>query len=90
MNNKEILSLVSNKVKLSKSECKLCLDAIIDVIKDALKQGETVTLFNFGKFKTNQIKSKLIYDFKTGEKRVVKEIKTPAFKASENLKQILK
>ena len=87
MNKNEFISEVTNRVDLSKKECKLCLDAILDVIKDALKQGESVTLSNFGKFKMNEIKAKPMYNFATKQTRLMKARKTPAFKASDNLKQ---
>ena len=90
MNKAEFLTAVHGKTTLSKRECKLCLDAIIEVIKQALKNGDSVTLSNFGKFKIANVKAKQVYSFKTGQTEVVKERKIPAFKASDNLKQIIK
>ena len=90
MNKTEFLTEVYEKTKLTKRDCKLCLDAIIEVIKDALKNGDSVTLSNFGKFKVSNVKSKQMYSFKTKQTELINERRIPAFKASENLKQIIK
>ncbi len=90
MNKNEFVDIVKNKAGLTKKDCKLCLNAFVEVIKDALKNGESITLSNFGKFKVNEIKSKPMYDFKTGKTNIIESRKTPAFKASDNLKRSVK
>lgn len=90
MNKNEFISEVNSKSGLSKKDCKLCLETILEVIKSALINGESVTLSNFGKFKVNDVKSKCLYNFKTKETQIVEAKKTPTFKASENLKQCIK
>ena len=87
MNKNEFVDIVKTKVGLTKKDC---IDAIIDVIKSALKNGDSVTLSNFGKFKVNEIKSKPMYNFKTGKTNVIGARKTPSFKASDNLKRSVK
>ena len=90
MNKNEFISEVNSKSGLSKKDCKLCLETILEVIKSALINGESVTLSNFGKFKVNDVKSKCLYNFKTKETQIVEAKKSPTFKASENLKQCIK
>ncbi len=90
MNKNEFVNAVYSKSGLTKKDCKLCLDTILEVIKDALCQGDSVTLSNFGKFKVNEMKSKPMYSFKTGRTQIVQARKTPSFKASDNLKRIVK
>ena len=90
MNKNEFVNEVYTKTGLSKKDCRLCLETIMEVIKNALRNGESVTLSNFGKFKVSQIKPKSIYSFKTKTTEVIEARKTPSFKASENLKQIEK
>ncbi len=87
MNKNEFVKEVYMQSGLTKKDCKLCLETILNVIKSALQQGESVTLSNFGKFKINQIKSKPMYNFKSGTVNVIKPRRTPAFKASDSLKQ---
>lgn len=90
MNKNEFVSAVNVKSGLSKKDCRLCLDTILDVIKSALKSGESVTLSNFGKFKMHETKPKAMYSFKTGNTEVVEARRSPTFKPSENLKQSVK
>ncbi len=90
MNKNEFLSEVKTKTNLSKKDCKLCLDTILEVIKDALKRGDSVTLSNFGKFKVSEIKSKPMYSFVTKKTSIVDARKTPTFRASDTLKRSVK
>lgn len=90
MNKKEFITEVNNKTGLTKRECRLCLDAIIDVIKNALKQGESVTLTNFGKFKVSEKKPKQMYSFVTKRTQILSARRTPTFRASDTLKQSIK
>ena len=90
MNKNEFINEVNEKSGLSKKDCKLCLETMLQVIKSALQSGESVTLSNFGKFKVNDVKSKCMYNFKTKNTELVEGRKTPTFKASENLKQCVK
>ncbi len=90
MNKFEFVNEVNAKTGLSKKDCRLCLDAILAVIKDSLAQGESVILSNFGKFKVNEIGAKSMYNFKTKSTHIVQARKSPTFKASERLKQSIK
>ena len=90
MNKNEFVSELNLKSGLSKKDCRLCLDAVIDIIKSTLQNGDSVTLSNFGKFKVNDVKSKNLYNFQTGRTELVDARKAPTFKASENLKQCIK
>ncbi len=90
MNKNEFVNEINAKSGLSKKECKLCLETMLEIIKSALQSGESVTFSNFGKFKVNDVKSKCLYNFKTKSTELVEAKRTPTFKASENLKQCLK
>ncbi len=90
MNKNEFVNQVYSKTGLTKKDCKLCLDAIINVIKQALIEGDSVTLSNFGRFKVSEIKSKQMYNFKTKSMHTVEARKSPSFKPSLNLKQCIK
>ncbi len=87
MNKNQFVNEVYSKTKLSKKDCRLCLDAILAVITDALSSGEAVTLSNFGKFKVSETKSKPMYSFKTGKTQMFAARRIPSFKASDSLKK---
>ena len=90
MNKNDFVNEINLKSVLSKKDCKLCLETMLEVIKSALQSGESVTISNFGKFKVNDVKSKCLYNFKTKNTETVQAKRTPTFKASENLKQCFK
>ena len=58
MNKNEFIDEINEKTGLSKRDCKLCLETMLEVIKSALQNGDSVTLSNFGKFKINNVKPK--------------------------------
>ena len=90
VNKNELINEINFKSGLSKKDCKLCLETMINVIKSVLQNGESLTLSNFGKFKVNDKKAKTMYNFKTKNTQIVEARKLPIFKASENLKQSIK
>lgn len=90
MNKSEFLNEINLKSGLSKKDCKLCLETMLEVIKEALHSGDSITLSNFGKFKVSDVKSKCLYNFKTKTTEMVEGKRMPTFKASENLKQMVK
>ena len=54
MNKNEFVNEVNAKSGLSKKDCKLCLETMLEVIKSALQSGDSVTLSNFGKFSVDE------------------------------------
>ena len=90
MNKNEIVNAVNKNSGLSKRDCKLCLEAVVNVIKSALKDGESITISNFGRFKVSEMKSKPIYSFKTKTTQMSGGGKSATFKPSESLKQLIK
>ncbi len=90
MNKNEFVNEINAKSGLSKKDCKLCLETMLEIIKQALQSGQSVNLSNFGKFKVNDVKSKCIYNFKTKNTEIILAKKTPTFKPSDNLKQCVK
>lgn len=90
MNKNEFLSEINSKSGLSKKDCKLCLETMLNVIKEALQNGQSITLSNFGKFKVSNVKSKNLYNFQTKSTQTIEARKNLTFKASENLKQYIK
>ena len=48
MNKAEFVAAVSDAAELSKADAAGAVDAVIEVIKKALKKGDTITLVGFG------------------------------------------
>jgi nucleoid DNA-binding protein len=60
MNNSELIKKISFNSKLSQKDCKLCLEAFKEVIKDSLKKGEKVYFSNLEALKLEFIILKLL------------------------------
>lgn len=97
INKKELISLISEKVKMlspnqknTKKELEVILDATIKSIVESLQQGKKVSFIGFGSFIARERKATL----KTNPKDPTKKIQVPAkrlvkFKASDKLNDSL-
>lgn len=90
MNKTDFIDIINEKTGIVKTDCKLCLETILETIKETLIKGESLTLSNFGKFKINETKAKPIYSFKTKMTEIVSPRKKATFIASDSLKQSIK
>ena len=55
MNKKELVSALQEKLgDYTKTETEKILSAVIDTLKEALEEGDTVRLTGFGRFSTKQ------------------------------------
>ena len=86
MNKKDLIKEVANRTDLSIHLSKIIVDCLVKNISTALKQGERVSLRDFGAFCNVEKQSKRYYDIHTGKirnspsKRVVKFVPYKKFK----------
>ena len=52
MNKSELIEAMANTASLSKKDAEAALNAYTDVITEALKKGDKVTLVGFGTYET--------------------------------------
>ena len=86
MNKAEFTSAVADGAELSKADAGRAVDAVIDVVKKALKNGETITLVGFGTFSVRKRAARQGRNPQTGDTIKIKASKNPAFKAGKALK----
>jgi DNA-binding protein HU-beta len=86
MNKAEFTSAVADAADLSKADAARAVDAVIDVVKKALKKGETITLVGFGTFSVRKRAARQGRNPQTGDAIKIKASKNPAFKAGKALK----
>jgi DNA-binding protein HU-beta len=86
MNKAEFTSAVADGAEMSKADAGRAVDAVIDVIKAALKSGETITLVGFGTFSVRTRAARQGRNPQTGDTIKIKASKNPAFKAGKALK----
>ncbi|MBD8526050.1 HU family DNA-binding protein [Pseudomarimonas arenosa] len=86
MNKAEFCAAVAEKSELSKADAGRAIDAAIEVIKKALKKGDTVSLVGFGTFQVRKRAARQGRNPRTGQTIKIKASKVPAFKAGKALK----
>ena len=91
MNKAELIVRLTEKAKAcSKAETGRFLDAFIEIVTEALKNGEEVAIAGFGNFVAKSRAARTGVNPKTGEKIQIPAMKVPKFKAGKTLKDALK
>lgn len=86
MNKSELIDAIAASADLPKTAAGRALDAMIESITNALKEGDQVSLIGFGSF---QVKDRAARDGrnpKTGEVIRIPAARVPSFKAGKALK----
>jgi len=86
MNKGELINAVADAADLSKADGGKAVEAFIEVIKKALKKGDTVALVGFGTFVVRKRAARTGRNPRTGQQIKIKASKNPSFKAGKGLK----
>jgi DNA-binding protein HU-beta len=86
MNKADFVAQVADAAELSKADSARAVDAFIEVVKQALKKGDDVTLVGFGTFSVRARAARQGRNPQTGDIIKIKASKNPAFKAGKALK----
>ncbi|MCD6134445.1 MAG: HU family DNA-binding protein [Candidatus Omnitrophica bacterium] len=89
MNKKELVELVAEKAA-TKKQAQEIVDTILEGIKKTLKKKEDVAIAGFGTFKVKHTKARMGINPKTKEKIKIAAKKKVVFKASKELKELVK
>jgi DNA-binding protein HU-beta len=89
MNKAQLVELVSERTKSTKTQSELILDATLKVIQEALKKGDEVKLVGFGTFSKTTRKPRQGRNPKTGESVKIPSAHIPRFKPGKDLKDSL-
>ena len=87
MTKSEFVDQVASKASLGKKEAGEAVDAVLDVIEDALKRGSDVTFSGFGKFHVAERGARQGVHPRTGEPIQIAASKVPRFTAGSSLKK---
>ncbi|MDP6712718.1 MAG: integration host factor subunit alpha [Nitrospinaceae bacterium] len=87
MTKQDIINQVSNRADLSRSKAEESVETVIDLIKDALGQGEAVILRRFGTFQVRSKSKRMGRNPKTGEEAEISARKVVRFKSGKHFKQ---
>lgn len=90
MNKTELVAAVAAKAELSKKDAEAAVNAVFDSVKDALAEGDKVSLIGFGTFSVKTRAARTGLNPRTKETIEIPESKVPAFKAGSALKNAVK
>jgi DNA-binding protein HU-beta len=86
----EFTDKVAAKSGLSKRDAAAAVDAFLDSVTDALKNGDSVSFTGFGKFSPQQRSARQGVNPRTGERVHIPAATVPKFSAGSQLKAALK
>jgi DNA-binding protein HU-beta len=89
VNKNDLVTAVATSTGISKSDGAHAVDAMLDSIAGALKDGDEVRLPGFGTFSVRQRKASEGRNPRTGEPIQIPASKLPKFKAGKILKEAL-
>lgn len=89
MNKAEFVGAVADAAELTKVDAARAVEAVVEVIKKALKKGDTVSLVGFGTFAVRKRAARTGRNPRTGQTIKIKASKNPSFKAGKALKDAL-
>ena len=90
MNKKELIGLVSEKTGATKKATTETVDALIEVVIEALQNGEEVNISGFGKFTVAERAARTGRNPQTGDTIEIEATKAPKFKPSKAFKDVFK
>ncbi|WP_296264070.1 nucleoid-associated protein HU-beta [Pseudomonas sp. MLB6B] len=86
MNKSELIDAIAASADISKATAGKALDAVIESVTGALKQGDDVVLVGFGTFGVKERAARIGRNPQTGAEIKIAAAKVPGFKAGKGLK----
>jgi DNA-binding protein HU-beta len=86
VNKSDLVDAIATSADISKAAAGRALDGMITAVKNALKNGEEVSLVGFGSFCVDERAVRTGRNPRTGEAITIKAAKVPKFRAGKGLK----
>ncbi len=86
MNKSELIEAIAASADIPKAAAGRALDAFIDTVTNALKEGDQVSLVGFGTYAVKDRAARTGRNPKTNEPIEIPAAKVPSFKAGKALK----
>lgn len=86
MNKSELVDRIADLADLTKADAGRALDAVVEAVTTALKQGESVALVGFGTFEVKERAERQGRNPQTGAAITISAAKIPGFRAGKALK----
>jgi len=89
MNKTELIAVAAEKSGISKKDAERVVNALLDTLTASLVKGEKVQLSGFGIFETKEREARMGRNPRTKEPVQIPATRTPTFKPSKLLKDIV-
>ena len=89
MNKSELIAAMADKTGETKKNAEASLNALVDVITEALVKGDKVQLVGFGSFEVRKRAARKGRNPQTKEEIKIPASKAPVFKAGKALKDLV-
>jgi DNA-binding protein HU-beta len=90
MTKTDLIAKVAEVAEMTKKDSTKVVDAVLDAIAEALKNGEKVQLLGFGTFMVRERAARKGRNPQTGEEIDIPATKVPAWKPAKTLKEQFK
>jgi len=87
MRKQDLIRAVARKTNQSEAQAGNAVNAVLEVIEDALAQGEEVNISGFGAFRVVERAAREGRNPRTGTSMTIGPRKSPAFRAGTGLKR---
>ena len=88
MNKTELIAAITEKTGFTKKDAEKALNAVVDVITDALTKGEKVQIVGFGSFEVKDRPERVARNPQAPDQEItIPASKAPVFKAGKSLKE---
>jgi DNA-binding protein HU-beta len=89
MNKAELIDAIAGKAGLTKATAAKALNAYHEVVKAAIKDGDSVGVVGFGTFSATERKARTGRNPRTGAVLKIKAAKVPKFRPGKGLRDAL-
>ena len=86
MNKTELTAALAEKTGSNKKDAEKAINAFVDVVTEALANGEKIQIVGFGSFEVKTREARTARNPRTGEEIKIGASKAPVFKAGKALK----
>lgn len=87
MKKSELIASVAERACLAKVDAEAAINALLEVVIEAMKEDKTVSLSGFGSFSTAIRPARTVRNPRTGESIELEETKIVKFKIGKNFKE---
>jgi DNA-binding protein HU-beta len=86
MNKSELIEAVADSADLSRTAAAKAVDAVLESVTKALKEGQQVALVGFGTFEVRERAARTGRNPRTGDTIEIKAARVPSFKPGKSLR----